>query len=265
MFSYQNRTALVTGASTGIGKCFAYELASRGMNLILVARSEEKLKALAMELGREHGINVEVIATDLSQEGAATEIHQYTQQRNLSVDLLINNAGFSTYGNFETISPGREHEEIMVNVAALVALCHAFIPQMLDRGNGAVLNVASTVSFYPLPYQAVYGATKAFVLSFSEALWAEYRQRGIHVLALCPGPVKTEFFARMGTEISRAQASPRQVVKVGLRALEQKRLLVIPGFQNNFECRVLSRLFPRPFLAQFVAQVSEKVIRMKPA
>jgi hypothetical protein len=194
MFLYQGKTALITGASAGIGVAFASELAARGMDIVLVARSEERLHALATAIMQQHGHRAEVIVADLSTEqGVALVIHE-VERRGLTIDLLVNNAGFGTHGYFETIAPERDQELVMLNVAAVVALSHAFLPVMAARGDGAVINVASTGSFQPLQYMPTYGASKAFVLSFSVALAEEYRHRGVRILALCPGPTGTSFF-----------------------------------------------------------------------
>jgi len=186
MFNYAGKTALITGASSGIGEAFAQILAARGMNLVLVARSAEKLRALAQALSEQHGIRADVVPADLCREGAVQEVYRRTQTLGVAVDLLVNNAGFGTYGGFDTLAQEREHGEIMLNVTALVDLTHAFVPAMVERKAGGVINVASMAAFQPMPYQAVYGSAKAFVLSFSLALWAEYRKRGVRVVALCP-------------------------------------------------------------------------------
>jgi uncharacterized protein len=201
-----------------------------------LARSEDKLKKLAAELSDRHGIHTEIIVADLSVEGSPHTVYETTLQRHITVNLLINNAGFGTHGHFEALSPERDHAEVMVNIAAVVDLTHAFLPAMLQRGEGAVINVASTAGFQPTPYMAVYGASKAFVLSFSEALWAEYRRRGIHVLALCPGATATSFFDVVGTQDAAvgARYTPEQVVRAGLRALEQGKSYVIEGRANYF-------------------------------
>src|SRR5712691_11554476 len=151
MFTYRGKTALITGASSGIGETFASTLAARGMNLILVARSEGKLRTLATQLASQHGIRAEVIAADLAQENAATAIQSEVEEKGLQVDMLINNAGFGTHGPFESLSPQRDHEEVMVNVTALVDLTHAFVPAMAARGDGAIINVASIAGFQPVP------------------------------------------------------------------------------------------------------------------
>jgi uncharacterized protein len=186
MFTYQGKTALITGASSGIGRAFAHALARRGMSVVLVARSEERLRALATELSQRYSVRAEVIPADLSQEDAIRQIQLEVQQRGLVIDLLVNNAGFATNGYFETLSPERDHDQVMVDVTSGVDLTHAFVPALLERSSGAaIINVASTAGFQPLPYMAVYGASKAFVLSFSQALAEEYRMHGLRVLARC--------------------------------------------------------------------------------
>ncbi|HEX4205892.1 MAG TPA: SDR family oxidoreductase [Ktedonobacteraceae bacterium] len=262
---YTEKTALITGASTGIGAAFATRLAAAGTHLILVARSEEKLRALASQLADQHAIRAEVIVADLSRVGAARTVFEETQKRGLAVDILINNAGFGTYGQFDTIDAQREQQEILLNVAALVDLTHRFLPVMVARRQGAIINVASLAAFQPTPYMAVYGATKAFVLSFSEALWGEYRTKGIRVLALCPGETATEFFQVVGngydTPLGNAE-TPEKVVQVALRALEQGRPSVISGRQNALSAN-LSRFFPRGQVVRLVAQLTKQRLQAK--
>jgi short-subunit dehydrogenase len=251
MFHYQGKTALITGASAGIGVTFARTLAAQGVNLILVARSEDKLQALAAELSAQHKILTSVFSTDLSQDGAAFALAETLQQRSLHVDILLNNAGFGTYGNFETIAAPRDHAQIMLNVVAVVDLTHALLPSMLERGEGIIINVSSTAAFQPVPYMAVYGASKAFVLSFSEALWEEYRKRGIRVLALCPGPTETSFFDVVGTREAKfgRMRMPEQVVATALRAIEKGQGSVVDGVANYFQTRS-ARLAPRSVVAR---------------
>ena len=251
MFTYQGKTALITGASSGIGRAFAHALARRGMSVVLVARSQERLHALATELSQRHGIRAEVIPADLSQEDAIRQIQREVQQRGLVIDLLVNNAGFATNGYFETLSPERDHEQVMVDVTAVVDLTHAFVPALLERSPGAaIINVASTAGFQPLPYMAVYGASKAFVLSFSQALAEEYRTRGLRVLSLCPGATETAFFDVAGESASFGRRrTPEQAVATGLRALERGRSVVIDGFFNTLAAQ-LTRFFPRRFIAR---------------
>lgn len=255
MFTYQGKTALITGASSGIGQTFARVLAERSMSVVLVARSEERLRTLATELSEQHGIRAEVIVADLSREQAAREILQEVQQRGLVIDLLVNNAGFATNGFFEKLSPETDHRQVMVDVTAVVDLTHAFIPMLLERSPGAaIINVASTAGFQPLPYMAVYAASKAFVLSFSQALGEEYRTRGLHVLALCPGPTDTPFFDIAGESASFGRKrKPEQVVATGLRALERGNSVVVDGFTNALMAQ-LARLSPRQLVVRGAAQ-----------
>ena len=255
MFTYRGKMALITGASSGIGRAFAYALSQRGMSVVLVARSEERLRTLATELSERHKIHTEVIPADLSQEGAIRLIHTEVEHRGLEIDLLVNNAGFATNGSFEMLSPGRDHDQVMVDVTAVVDLTHAFVPILLKRTPGAaIINVASTAGFQPLPYMAVYGASKAFVLSFSQALAEEYRTRGLRVLALCPGATETAFFDIAGEAASFGRRrTPEQVVTTALRALERGHSVAIDGFSNAFLMH-LARLFPRQFVVRMAGR-----------
>ncbi|RKH32015.1 SDR family oxidoreductase [Corallococcus praedator] len=245
-FPYAGHRALVTGASSGLGEVFARELAARGMDLILVARSEDRMRTLATKLQAEHGIQAEVIALDLGREGAGRELHARCQEKGLRVDLLVNNAGFGSHGAFESASFARQHEQVMLNVTALADTCHLFLPDMLARGVGGILNVASIAGFQPVPYMAIYGATKAFVLSFTEALSEETRERGVRVLALCPGPVQTAFFDVVGTKQAAVGplAPAEGVVLRALKALDQGRASVVPGWRNWFQAN-MTRFAPR--------------------
>ena len=251
MFIYKGKTALVTGASSGIGRAFANALAKKGMAVVLVARSEAQLQKLAQEIMQIHGVSTEVIATDLAKEGAAAEVYREAQERGLNIDLLVNCAGFATQGYFEALDPEQEQQEVMVNTACVVGLSHAFLPPMLSRGGGAVINVASMMGFQPTPFMAVYGASKAFVLSFSEALSEEYRSRGVRVVALCPGPTQTSFFKTLGTDEawSGPRRTPEQVAATGLKALERGRSVAVDGTTNAITA-LLPRFLPRPLVAR---------------
>ncbi|WP_425615346.1 SDR family NAD(P)-dependent oxidoreductase [Anatilimnocola sp. NA78] len=255
MYTYAGKTALVTGASSGIGEAFVKELARRKMNLMLVARDEAALQTLAAKLTAEQGIRADVVAADLSQEASATRIAAEVARLGVSIDLLVNNAGFMTYGHFETNDPATERAEVMVNVAAVVDLCHAFVPGMLSRGEGAIINLASIVAFQPVPYMAVYSGTKAFVVSFSMALAEELRGRGVRVVTLCPGPTATKFFERSNSaEVIRVGShKPDAVVKTALRALEQGRGLIVDGWKNTL-MTYCSSVLPRAFTARMAAQ-----------
>ena len=185
------------------------------------------------------------------------EVYRRTQALGVAVDLLVNDAGFGTYGCFDTITSEREHEEIVLNVTALVDLTHAFEPAMVERKEGGIINVASIVAFQPVPYQAVYGASKAFVLSFSLALWAEYRKRGVRVVALCPGPTATNFFTLLGADdvprLGRMH-TPEAVAMAGLRALEQGRPYAVEGRRNAFGVQ-LTHLAPLALTARAFARM----------
>lgn len=243
MYIYKGKTALVTGASTGIGAAFARKLAEKGMNVVLVARSEDKLNKVASEL---KDVKATVIALDLTEHDAVAKLQQRLNEEQIEIDLLVNNAGFGTFGPFETISAETENQEIQLNVMALVALTHAFIPSMLKKGDGAIINVASTAAHSPIPFMAVYAATKAFVLSFSEALWAEYKDRGVRVLSLNPGATESDFHLVSGMSPQGVpMESAESVVKNGLKAMEEGKSFVISGLHNQIFGDFLTRIIPR--------------------
>ncbi|APB35159.1 short-chain dehydrogenase/reductase SDR [Gloeomargarita lithophora Alchichica-D10] len=258
-FTYAGKTALVTGASTGIGAIFAEELAQRGCALILTARSLERLNVLASKLQEQYKVNTLTIPADLAQPPAVTALVAEINAQGRPVDILVNNAGFSTHGAFHTIDPVEEAALIQVNVAALVALTHVFLPGMVERRSGLVINVASVLGFYPLPYQAVYSASKAFVRSLTEALWAEYQGSGVQFFALCPGPTATEFFQRMGQDLRMQKMSPAAVVRFTFRVLERGLPWGIPGWQNRLLSGFLPAITPRPWLLKQLAQVSRRL------
>lgn len=245
---YKGRLALVTGTSSGIGEVYAEALAARGCHIVLAARSKDKLEALADKLSRRYSVQVYALACDLSKQGAPQELAYQIAEQGLTVDILINNAGFATYGRFEDNDAEREQEEIMLNCAAVVQLTHQFLPNMLARKEGIIVNVASMAAFMPCAYSAVYGATKAFVLSFTEALWAETRGRGIRVLALCPGATETGFFDAPDSKHMAAgtkRATPQKVVQSGFRGIEQSRSYIIEGRSNYFSSLLLRFLSRR--------------------
>lgn len=263
MYDFRGKTALVTGASSGIGEAFAAKLAERGANVVLVARSAAKLQGLADALTARYGVSAAVIAADLARaDGVAATVRE-VQRLGLSVDLLVNNAGFGSHGRFETLEAGREREQVILNVVALAQLTRAFLPEMVARGAGAVLNVASTAAFQPDPYMATYGATKAFVLSFSEALWAENRRTGVNVLAVCAGPTATNFSAVVGTDevlVGRVARAER-VAREALQALSRRRSVVVTGGLQNRLTTLLPRLLPR----RTTARIVERILRPKGA
>ena len=239
-------TTLITGASSGIGEAFARELARRGHDLLLVARSEEKLIALCNELGRIQNIRAQYVAMDLSEGGAPARLIEETEKRDLQIDFLINNAGFGSMGDFADLDLNRELNMIDLNIKSLVELTHRFLQPMRERKRGTIINVASTAGFQPVPFMATYAATKAFVLSFSEALWEENRPYGIQVMALCPGVTQTSFFeaARMQRPPARTVQTPEEVVDTALRALKRGKGHVVSGWAN-FIATESERLVPR--------------------
>ncbi|MGJ3252791.1 MAG: SDR family NAD(P)-dependent oxidoreductase [Elainellaceae cyanobacterium] len=253
------KTALITGASSGIGAAFANELASRGVDLVLVARSSDRLETIATDLRDRFNIRVDVLSKDLSQPNAASEIFDATQQQGLTIDLLINNAGFGDYGAFSDRDRQRQLDMVKVNILSTVDLTHLFLPGMRQREEGRIINVSSIAAFQPMPYLSVYGASKAFVLSFSEALWAENKPYGIRVLALCPGPTQTQFFDRAKFPKSFTQTVPQRVapvdvvVKDALRALDGNAPNLVTGGVMNRVIVNLPRLLPRPTLIRAIA------------
>jgi uncharacterized protein len=258
-------TALITGASSGIGAAFAEVLAKDRMDLVLVARSEDRLQQLANTLQSIHGIRVDVIVQDLTQPEAATVLYRAVAALGIEIDLLINNAGFGDYGSFGDRPRQKQLDMIALNVAALVDLTHQFLPQMQQRRSGSILNIASIAAFQPMPYMSVYAATKAFVLSFSEALWAENQNTGVHIMAVCPGPTESQFFEAADfpkTLASNSQsiASAEAVVQEALQALKNRQSNVVAGGLANQAIANASRFLPRRTLVNGIA----KLFRPKP-
>jgi uncharacterized protein len=253
-------TAIVTGASSGIGEALARELAGRGHGVTLVARSVDKLEALAEEL-RGTGVGVHVLGTDLSDRPARARLSERIAELGVDVDILVNNAGVSTLGPVATSDPEAEMEMVEIDVMAVVDLCSRFLPGMVGRRRGAVLNVASTGAFQPLPGQAGYGAGKAFVLSYTESLGGELRGTGVTATTLCPGPVETGFGERAGFTREEATAAlpsflwetPSAVARAGIDGLAAGRAVVIPGVGNRVGATV-GRLLPNRVLVPLLAR-----------
>ncbi|HBB32669.1 MAG TPA: oxidoreductase [Cyanobacteria bacterium UBA8803] len=252
-------TALITGGSGGIGAAFARELAQRQTDLVLVSRSAEKLHKLAQELQQKHEIKVEVIVQDLIAPEATTKVFETVTKKKISIDLLINNAGFGDYGSFSESDRTKQLQMIQLNCLALVDMTHLFLPQMLQRRSGSIINVSSIAGFQPLPYLSVYSATKAFVLHFSEALWAENHDKGVKFLAFCPGPTESNFFETAGFGKYASGTADRQkvdaaedVVREALEALARDECTVVAGHWQNKITVNLSRLAPRKTLVQMV-------------
>lgn len=251
-------TALITGASSGIGEKFALELARRHHDLVLVARRQERLNAVAAKTKELGSSRAEIISIDLARPGAPFELKAKLSAASIEVDYLINNAGFGTTGRFDRLPLEREIEEIELNVSALVALTRLFLPSMIERGRGTIINVASTAAFQPIPYMATYAATKAFVLSFTEAVSVEARATGVRIMALCPGPVRTEFQAVAKNENalmpSFAYLEPESVVREALAAAERGSRVRINGVMNRAGA-VAARLFPRALVTSIAGRI----------
>jgi hypothetical protein len=228
----------VTGASSGIGAEIARSLARRGHGVTLVARRTDRLEDLATELAEQHGVRAETLGCDLGDKGDRTRMLASLAEFGLDVEVLVNNAGFGTSGRFVDLDQERELEMVRLNVEAVVALCGRFVPEMAERRRGAVLNVASTAAFQPIPRNATYAASKAFVLSLSDALHAELKGSGVTVTSLCPGPVKTEFVevANMDRAAESAPSfvwtAPDFVAEQGVKGLERGKRVVVPGRLN---------------------------------
>lgn len=229
--------ALVTGASSGIGAEFARALAARGDDLVVVARDTSRLDALAEQLEKESGVDVEVLSADLASKKGRAVVEARLESAEAAVDLLVNNAGMGTYGKFAELSGEGEEREIRLNVLALVQLSHAALGGMIERGRGGIINVSSLAGHQPTPLNATYGGTKAFVTSFSQALHEELRGTGVKVMVLCPGFTRTEFQERAGLDSGAVPSflwqMPEPVVSAALRAYDQGRAVCIPGALNQ--------------------------------
>ena len=258
MIDYRGSTVLITGASSGLGAEFAAQLAARGAHLILVARRADRLETLKADLATRHNVTVTAIPADLTAAGAASTLATKITKLGLPVHSLINNAGFGSHNLFEDEDAARIHEEVALNVAAVVDLTKAFYDELLRHGTGVLVNVASTAGFQPIPRMAVYGASKAFVLSFTEALWFEARQHGLKVVALCPGATETEFFDVAGPKARAGRVqSASTVVRTALRALDRRNPppSVVTGF-TNVAATIAERAMPRRALINAVGRVT---------
>jgi short-subunit dehydrogenase len=254
-------TALVTGASGGIGEELARLFAADGHDLVLVARSRDKLARLAGELGEKHSIAARVLTKDLARAEAPREIFEELSGAGVAVDALVNNAGFGSYGLFAETDLNSELDLLQVNVVALTHLSKLFLPGMIARRRGYLMNVASTAAFQPGPLMAVYYASKAYVLSLSEALANECAGTGVIVSALCPGPTETGFVAAAGMEQSklfdRGAMTAREVAEAGYRGMLAGRTLIIPGLRNALVARTVG-LMPRKMVTKVVRGIQEK-------
>jgi hypothetical protein len=258
------KAALITGASSGIGAAFARQLASRKTDLVLVARSEDKLQQLATQLQQQYEIKTEIIVQDLTKPEAGHSLFNRVDQKGIAIDLLINNAGFGDYGAFSDRPLSKQMEMIQLNVNVLVELTGLFLAPMKQRGFGSIINVSSIAGFQPLPYMSVYAATKAFVLNFTEALWAENKESGVKILALCPGPTQSEFFqvAEFPSSFMKkddtSMIPAEDVVKEALKALVKEHSTVVTGGLSNQFIVNLPRFLPRDWLVSAVEKQFKK-------
>ncbi|MGB0563093.1 MAG: SDR family NAD(P)-dependent oxidoreductase [Spirulinaceae cyanobacterium] len=251
-------TALITGASSGIGAAFARSLAAQGYDLVLVARSEDRLAAIATDLQAQHNIAAQVIVQDLSLIGATGAVIAQVAAEQRTIDLLINNAGFADYGAFHTSELAKQSNMVQVNITAIVELTHHYLGEMRQRNRGGIINVASIAAFQPMPYWSTYGATKAFVLHFTEALWAENQDHNVKILALCPGPTESEFFQRANIPIpdpsGMTLVTPEEVVQEALAALKAREASRVTGNWLNHFISALPRFFPREAWVEYLGE-----------
>jgi uncharacterized protein len=260
MNRWQGKWALITGASAGIGTALARELAAGGTHLVLTARRRDRLTGLAAELSAKHNIRTLACVADLAQPLGPQQIFDFTEEKKITIDLLVNNAGFGAYGEFHKVPLERLIEMTQVNVTAVVHLTHLYLPGMIARGGGDILIVASTAAFQAVPYISTYAATKTFDLHFAEGLAEEVRQYGVHVCALCPGSTATEFFQVAGqrNHTRAAPETPEKVAHVGLTALAAGKSSVISGFTNWLGATTV-RIVPR----QIVSRIAAGIFRPK--
>ena len=252
--------ALITGASAGLGSDYARQLAARGYDLVLVARREDRMRALAPEL-EAAGASVHVLACDLARHDAAGAVLSFTRALKLSVDVLVNNAGFGFFGDFHEEPLDEALRMVDLHCRTAVALTHAYLPDMLERRCGAILNVASTAAFQPVPYFSLYAATKSFLLSLSEALAVEYGPRGIHVEVVCPGPTATEFgdAAHIPDVVDTRLYEPSDlVVRRSLEAMDRRQVIVVSGMLNWLGA-VSARFVPRALLRNGVGHFARRL------
>lgn len=251
-------TALVTGASSGLGKEFAHLLAKQGYTIVLLARREDALKRLASTLKEQYRVNTHVMVKDLSVPGAAKEVHNELKSKQLYVDVLINNAGFGDYQAFCDASETKMGNMMQVNMVALTELTRLLLPRMKKMKRGKVLNIASTAAFQPGPGMAVYFATKAYVLSFTEAIAEELKDSAVHISCLCPGPTATEFAAEANNQNTKMFSKPmnaHDVASLGMKALNKGKVVQIAGWKNNvkaFATRILPRRTMRSIMGRFM-------------
>lgn len=256
---WRDKWALVTGASAGIGVALAQQLAAGGANLVLTARREDRLRAVAHDLSTKYQIQTEIFAADLAKTTAPEEIFSFTQKKGIAVQLLVNNAGFGAYGELPDVEPQRLLDMVQVNCSAVLHLTRLFLPPMISRKSGDILILASTASFQAVPYISTYAATKAFDLLFAEGLAEEMRPHGVRVCALCPGSTESEFHSVAGQDqFNRERQTAEKVARTGLAALAAGKSYVISGWRNYLGAQG-ERLVPR----RFVTRVAAKMFKPK--
>lgn len=257
-----NKWALVTGASSGIGKAFAERFAKEGWNVALLARSGDKLKSIASDLERQHQVKTFVITADLSHDNLYRKIYEEVRGAGIVIDCLVNNAGFGVIGSFMGKDLERQLEMIDVNVKALVALTHLFLPGMVSQQSGTIINVSSTAGFQPMPYFAIYSSTKTFVTNFSESIAKEFEDKGIRVISLCPGRTESNFGEVAGFHHHPLDKRPKEtseaVVDTAFRAMKTKKVVVISGFPN-WLIRFAEHFVPRSLTASVLKTAYRKL------
>jgi short-subunit dehydrogenase len=263
---------LITGASGGIGEAVVNRLAENKKDLLLVARNGEKLSLQCIQIADKFGINVQFISADLSKPNAAEYIFSETQKHGLQIEMLINNAGVGSAGEFSALSLKTQLDLIQLNIASLVALTHLFLPQMQERKSGTIINIASLAAFFPVPYMSVYAASKVFVRSFTEAVAEECKPYDIHIMLFCPGLTRTNFnnAAGIDNDIGKGLSAdyettsfqtPEQVAHELIKALDKRSRFAISGSMNRFSASLLA-LIPTSFIARNVAKMYRKRVKM---
>ena len=251
---------LITGASSGIGKSFATYFAKEKNNLIIVARSKQKLTNLKMELEQKYQIKIITLIYDLTIPNISVDIYNYTQRKDIFVDKLINCAGYGLSGYVDDLSYEKQHDQIMLNSVALFDMTKLFLNPMLRNNEGIIINVASTSGYHPIPTMSVYAASKSFVLSFTESLATEYEKSNVKILALSPGATDTNFFSEGGGVSYGSLRTPDHVVSVSMKAINNKKISKIDGFNNYFTSTFLPRLLTRKKMASMVYNIMKKQI-----
>ncbi len=254
MTQFTKKWILITGASSGIGEAFAQRFAAEGANLVLVARNESALQNLATTLKEKHNIEAIVIPKDLSHIESSQELFNAVQEKNIAIDVLVNNAGFGTHGKLDQTNLTSNQAMLMLNIVAVSSLTQLFLRDMLAKKSGVVITISSILGLMPTPYLANYAASKAFALSFTEALWGEYNKEGIQFLAVCPASTQSNFHQVAQMKASTNIASAEQVVEQSLKALRKNKIYVITGSITNYFLGQLSRIFSHKRLVLMIEE-----------